>query len=100
MTPAARLRCAASHIAAVRRMVEEDAPCRAVLLQLLAVQGSLRAVAQLLIAEEIRRAARDEGIHEAARLVEQMGTRMVGSGRRRSGASASASTRPRQRSAQ
>lgn len=83
MTPAARLRCTESHIAAVRRMVEEDAPSAAVLLQLRAVQGSLRAVARLLLAEEIRRTAREGGVQEAARLVERMAALMVGPDRRR-----------------
>lgn len=67
-----RLRCAASHVAAIRRMVEDDAPAPVVLTQIQAVQGSLRAVARMLIAYEVRRRLASAGMENASEVAEEM----------------------------
>lgn len=72
MRPQERLRCAASHVAAIRRMVEEDAPTPTVLTQIQAVQGSLRAVGRILVSDEVRRRLASAGVENAPEVTEEM----------------------------
>jgi DNA-binding FrmR family transcriptional regulator len=83
MNPRARLRCAEAHVAAIRRMVEDDAPCPAVLMQIRAVQGSLRAVARILVADEVRRRVRNMGVGEASELRRELAGLLLSRGSRR-----------------
>lgn len=66
MTVRDRLQCAAAHVAAIRRMVEDDVPCPAVMAQIGAVRGALRAVARLLVADEVRKRLGAAGVENAA----------------------------------
>lgn len=68
MTPLARLRCIESHVAAVRRMVEEDAPFPAIMLQVSAVRGALAAVACIVARAGVRSSLRATGMKDAVHL--------------------------------
>ena len=48
-----RLKRAEGQVAAIRRMVDEDAPCLDVLIQLSAAQGALNKAAQVLLSDHI-----------------------------------------------
>lgn len=78
-TPLARLRCIESHVAAVRRMVEEDAPFPAIMLQVSAVRGALAAVARTVAEDEVRSRLRAAGAGDAVRLALEL-RRMLAEG--------------------